>query len=50
MEAIEKAEGSFGCQSRDTGELMLVLADVSVGADEVVSWNGASCHCVHMQV
>lgn len=33
-----------------SGEMTLVLAGVSVGADEVVSWNGASCPRMHMQM
>lgn len=46
MEAIEKAEGGFGCQEQGhSGEMTLVLAGVSVGADEVRSWNRASCPC-----
>lgn len=33
-----------------SGERTPVLAGASVGADEVVSWNGASCPRVHMWV
>ena len=45
-----KQRAALGVRAGTLGERTLVLADMSVGADEVVSWTGASCPRVHIQV